>query len=254
VVTHRLRTAGRQARVTRLVGQSFGFLAAITDTSGVATALRATVDALRRSWNASATERGTSRGIAASYRLLAGSILVTHAERLASPVVDTTRGAVADASITALAKWGEGAVRSSWLYRWLTAEPEPDVIVIDLRETVSVGPVIALIDRTIRWLIPASHHSTLVGVAEALSQSVRSAPVRAASLILGVAVLANLALAMTIGEPTLAGVLARVVVLGLAALGTRVSLSRDELVETRAVQLLIAVLEPPEPPEEYDEP
>src|SRR6056297_2605402 len=41
--------------------------------------------------------------------------------------------------------WIEG----SWLYRWLTAEPDPDVIVIDLRETQIVGPILAALD----WVI-----------------------------------------------------------------------------------------------------
>jgi hypothetical protein len=36
--------------------------------------------------------------------------------------------------------------RASRLYRWLTTEPEPDVIVIDLRETYTVGPFIAVLD------------------------------------------------------------------------------------------------------------
>jgi hypothetical protein len=37
--------------------------------------------------------------------------------------------------------------RASFCYRWLTKEPEPDVVVIDLRETYTVGPLIALLDR-----------------------------------------------------------------------------------------------------------
>lgn len=37
--------------------------------------------------------------------------------------------------------------RRSWLYRWLTAEPEPEVVVIDLRETYTVGPMLAVLDR-----------------------------------------------------------------------------------------------------------
>jgi hypothetical protein len=37
-------------------------------------------------------------------------------------------------------------VRASFLYRWLTAEPEPEVVVIDLRETYAVGPLLAILD------------------------------------------------------------------------------------------------------------
>ena len=47
-----------------------------------------------------------------------------------------------------------GVVRTSFLYRWLTKEPEPEVIVIDLRETWTVGPVITLLDWIVAWLEP----------------------------------------------------------------------------------------------------
>lgn len=40
-------------------------------------------------------------------------------------------------------RWG----RHSFLYRWLTKEPDPDVVVIDLRETYTVGPIIGVLDR-----------------------------------------------------------------------------------------------------------
>ncbi|WP_227134358.1 hypothetical protein [Halorubellus salinus] len=52
-------------------------------------------------------------------------------------------------------------VQESYLYRWLTAEPEPDVVVIDLRETYTVGPFIRLLDATIEWLQPYWEASTL---------------------------------------------------------------------------------------------
>ncbi|MDZ7746832.1 MAG: hypothetical protein U5K28_10085 [Halobacteriales archaeon] len=38
--------------------------------------------------------------------------------------------------------------RDSRLYRWLTAEPDPTVITIDLRETYTIGPILALLE----WL------------------------------------------------------------------------------------------------------
>jgi hypothetical protein len=44
--------------------------------------------------------------------------------------------------------------RNSFLYRWLTTEPEPDVIVIDLTETWSVGPIIRGVDRVVQFLQP----------------------------------------------------------------------------------------------------
>jgi len=52
------------------------------------------------------------------------------------------------------------AVRNSYLYRWLTKEPEPEVIVIDLRETWTVGPILALLDRFVEWIAPYWREST----------------------------------------------------------------------------------------------
>jgi hypothetical protein len=43
-------------------------------------------------------------------------------------------------------------IKVSWLFQWLTKEPEPDVILIDLRETITVGPVLHLLD----WLVASS--------------------------------------------------------------------------------------------------
>ena len=40
-------------------------------------------------------------------------------------------------------------VQNSYVYRWLTKEPDPDVIVIDLRETYTVGPFIAILDKVV---------------------------------------------------------------------------------------------------------
>lgn len=39
--------------------------------------------------------------------------------------------------------------RESYLYRWLTKEPDPEIIVIDLRETYTVGPIIAILDHLV---------------------------------------------------------------------------------------------------------
>lgn len=45
-------------------------------------------------------------------------------------------------------------VRCSFLYRWLTKEPEPTVIIIDLHETLSVGPICELLNRAAIWITP----------------------------------------------------------------------------------------------------
>jgi hypothetical protein len=51
--------------------------------------------------------------------------------------------------------------RASTLYQWLTTEPDPAVIVIDLRETRTVGPILALLDRLIEWATPYWRQSRL---------------------------------------------------------------------------------------------
>lgn len=52
-------------------------------------------------------------------------------------------------------------VRESYCYRWLTTEPEPEIIIIDLRETYAVGPFITLLDRLIPHIEDAWRHSAV---------------------------------------------------------------------------------------------
>ncbi|WP_058994883.1 hypothetical protein [Haloarcula sp. CBA1127] len=57
-------------------------------------------------------------------------------------------------------------VQKSYCYRWLTTEPEPEIIVIDLRETYAVGPFITLLDRLIPHIEDAWRHSTVGSAAK----------------------------------------------------------------------------------------
>jgi hypothetical protein len=38
----------------------------------------------------------------------------------------------------------------SWIYAWFTTPPEPDVVVIDLRESFTVGPLIDMLEWVMR--------------------------------------------------------------------------------------------------------
>jgi hypothetical protein len=51
-------------------------------------------------------------------------------------------------------KWLTGVTISSFLYRWFTREPDSDVIVIDLRETWTVGMVVSLLEYIVEWIYP----------------------------------------------------------------------------------------------------
>lgn len=143
--------------------------------------------------------------------------------------------------------------KTSYLYRWLTKEPEPDVIVIDLRDTLSVGPIIALLDQLVSLLIPASHRSSLVTHTHRLTSTFNTTPVRYTSLILLIAIITNTLFATIAGSTTHLGVIVRLILTVVFLAGTRVRLSWPEVIDTRPVQLLITVFEPPEPPD-WDEP
>ena len=50
---------------------------------------------------------------------------------------------------------------ASFCWRWLTADPDPEVIVIDLRETRTVGPLLALVDRAAAPVVRAAPRARL---------------------------------------------------------------------------------------------
>jgi hypothetical protein len=157
--------------------------------------------------------------------------------------------ASAESSVSGAASTVGDWIRGSWSYRWLTAEPDPDVIVIDLRETYTVGPIIHVLDRVVDPLADAWGGSAV----EATLSGIADAPVRALGIVAVVAVLIETALSLALGDLTQSGLLVRAVVFGLAALAIQVPLSASELAETRTGRLLRAVLEPPEPPGEETE-
>lgn len=142
------------------------------------------------------------------------------------------------------------AVRQSWLYRWLTKEPEPEVIVIDLRETWTVGPVIRILDWGLGSVESAYSGSQTQQLVSSIHHSTLEAPIRVMSG--GLLVASGLYLMLAIGRggtSSLQLVLNAAVILGAVA-GLFIDVSWAELRDTRFVQLLIRALEPPEPPEE----
>lgn len=136
--------------------------------------------------------------------------------------------------------------QESFLYRWLTAEPEPDVIVIDLRETKSAGPILATLDRALGTLIPHSKYATISSLGRQVATSTRAAPIRVLSvLVLAISTLGLLGSVITGSGPGV--VLAWLAVIALALPGTLVTSSWDELRETRYFAGLIDAFEPPAP-------
>ncbi len=157
---------------------------------------------------------------------------------------------VASASTLAeLVRIGRRYVESSFIYRWFTTEPEPEVIVIDLRETWTVGPVIWVVDLVTGGLETGMRTSIVAKGVGRLASSVRRRPIRAASLVVLLATVGSLLVVIVTNTASEQLVLAHVVVAAFAAIGLRSRSSLAELLETRIVRTLVAAVAPPEPPE-----
>lgn len=140
-------------------------------------------------------------------------------------------------------------IEASWLYRWLTAEPDPDVIVIDLRETWTVGPILAVLDWFVVRLVSSGERASSVRLAGQGSRLFADRPLQVASVFLGGVALA-LAGRIALTPNTSAPLVFLTVLLAICALvGSRNSQSWAELRQTRFVRLLVAAFEPPDPPE-----
>jgi hypothetical protein len=179
------------------------------------------------------------------------SWVMTHLRRATALLTRAVRSSGLAAIGTHIARW----TRESFLYRWLTAEPDPEVIVIDLRETYTVGPFLAISDRVVGTLSRGWHTASIESLAQATHGSLRDHPIRTVSLVALAALLTSLVVSVALGTPAATGLGVRLIGIGLAALGTRIDVSWDQCTESATYRYLIAALEPPEPPDsnEIDE-
>jgi hypothetical protein len=142
-----------------------------------------------------------------------------------------------------------GWIEGSWLYRWLTAEPDPDVIVIDLRDTWIVGPILTVLDRILNRFSTTGDSSLLAsGVRRGYHLTV-ARPIQVLSALLGGFSLALVAVLIAGGSESVPLFAVAVVLALCAAVGSRITWSWDTVRETRPIKLLVAAFEPPEPPE-----
>lgn len=150
----------------------------------------------------------------------------------------------ADAALSSAGGMAGRWARNSWL---LGPPAEPEVIVIDLRETYTVGPLLSGLDRLAAvlgpaWLGSPPHRGLRRAEAAVADQPVRVVSVVLLGVVVGV-LLATLAAGGAVGGWHVIGA-------GLALLGTRERRSAGQLRETVAGRALAALLVPPEPPEE----
>lgn len=194
---------------------------------------------------------------------LAGSTVLTGLQNAAAAVgegVEESRSAAAARVIAAaagastvarlgsvLSRWA----RSAWFYRWLTAEPEAEVVVIDLRDSLALAPLFAVLDRLVSVSTPAESAS-VPRLLRTVGSDLIDEPVRTASLAALAAVGTETTLSLVGGGLTSAGLGVRLLLLGVALAGTRVQYSPAELRETRVFDLLAQLLVPPEPVEQRE--
>jgi uncharacterized BrkB/YihY/UPF0761 family membrane protein len=149
---------------------------------------------------------------------------------------------------TILTSWA----RTSFLYRWLTAEPEPDVITIDLRETYTVGPILALLDRVFGTLGRAWQSASVGAMTDSTRDALREQPIRTLSVVALAALLTNLGISAVFGTLGTTGLAVHLTGVTIAALGTQIRVSWAQCTESVTYRYLVAALEPPEPPESND--
>ena len=153
------------------------------------------------------------------------------------------------AVLTSFIAFCHRAVRSSALYQWLTTEPDPNVIVIDLRETWTVGPIINGIDWFEAVFLTATRDSVVVHWVHSVVVAFRDRPIRIGSITVGIVMVAVGLFSAMVGSLTLQTFAVGVGVLLFAVMGFRSTRSLAEVCGTPPVKLLVAAFEPPETPE-----
>lgn len=217
------------------------------------TAFRALADRLPDNEDTSTDDNGSDEPTADSSGLAAGSALFKFRNKLTATTGSDSSGLATGSVLLGLLAGLQRWITGSWLYRWLTAEPDPDVIVIDLRETWLVGPVLQGLDRVIGGLTTIGGGSGLASLAGRGHRLVVARPVQLASAVLGGVVLVLVTAMVATGTLSVL-LLGVVVVLTICVvIGSRLSWPWAEVRETRLVRALIAAFEPPEPPDRQHE-
>jgi hypothetical protein len=125
------------------------------------------------------------------------------------------------------------------------------VIVIDLRKTWTVGPILVVFERLLVGLHRARAGSRVESLLRATTAALRASPIR----VIGT-VVAALGATLTITTLLTSGATTSVVI-GLVVLLIGVTATRDDrdwqtLSETQLVEIIRRVLEPPAPPEDVE--
>lgn len=139
-------------------------------------------------------------------------------------------------------------IRRSRLYRWLTTEPDPRVIEIDLQESYIAGPLSPLLKLVIKPLVRAGSYSNVVRAATQLVSTARTNPIKLASgLLLGLTIV-GIPRSWPSASPL------RFVAIGLLIMASGIGLAVDNprqvIATSRTRRLIEVALTPPDLPDE----
>ena len=160
------------------------------------------------------------------------SAIAATGKRLAGPLSSIERS---------ISRWARG----SRIVAWFLAEPDPEVVVIDLRETHTVGPVLRLLSWVGRRTQATVDRTGLANTWSTAVDRFAAEPLRLVGILLLAFAVAGLAGAIL----SSGGAGGWFVLLGMGLLATRERRSASELAETRVGRAVVAAFEPPEPPE-----
>ena len=140
----------------------------------------------------------------------------------------------------------QSIVTASWLWQWLTREPAGDPIVINLRETWTVGPVLSLAHRGLARAAPAFQARKESRASAALTWLAGRLPAIAGLCILGL--VSWVAVAWETLSPVSMAALAFATMAGAGFL----TLVRTPLAvqNSAAADVAVALFAPPDPPRE----
>lgn len=170
-----------------------------------------------------------------------GSLLVRSGRSLRSAVATATT----DSALTRSGRVAHSWLRGSFLYRWLTAKPDPQVVVVDLRESVTVGPLVRMLDWVHSRLAASSTHSRTYRAGIETVAEFRRAPLRVAGFVLCVAALSALSLDVLTGGFSVSALVVSGLGFLVGLVGTQIRVPLTQLADARTVQMLLAAFEPP---------
>lgn len=142
-------------------------------------------------------------------------------------------------------------ISSSTVYGWTVKEPDPDLVVIDLRETFSISPILTAFDDVIEFMVPAWMRSKIHTVYTAASKELKENTVKTVSATLFLAFTASLFVIEVSLELTLLSLGVLFLASVVSAYGTKSEKNWRDIKETKVFKLVIELLEPPSDQEGY---